>query len=231
MANGVSCAYFAVRNYFYGKKEHNLFKDGIGVAQTVRTAGAAGEIVQKSVKIQKKLADMGYANKNILNTADFLTKKAEFCKNMLYPLIIASGVYNTIKSDDKVKTGISQGSGILSMRYFEKAFEKFIKDGIPKLVKKIKPRLSEATINKINGITNKLFSNKYGKILKYVLQGALFATVSMTGYNVGSGVASKIVDKVRGNKYKNSSSIQVESGYTSPKYKENIFDDIEIIKE
>ena len=53
----------------------------------------------------------------------------------------------------------------------------------------------------------------------------------MTGYNVGSGVASKIVDKVRGNKYKNSSSIQVESGYTSPKYKENIFDDIEIIKE
>ena len=78
---------------------------------------------------------------------------------------------------------------------------------------------------------NSLSTNKYGKILKYVLQGVLFATVSMTGYNVGSNVSAKIVDKVRENKYKNSFSKEVESSCTSPKYDENVFDDIEVIKE
>ena len=40
MPNGISCAYFAARNYIYGTKEQNIFKEGIAGAQTVRTIDA-----------------------------------------------------------------------------------------------------------------------------------------------------------------------------------------------
>ena len=43
MANGISCAFFAGKNLIYGQKEKNVFKEGIGGIQTVRTVDSAAK--------------------------------------------------------------------------------------------------------------------------------------------------------------------------------------------
>ncbi len=117
MPNGVSCAYFAVRNYEYGKHNNDIFRDGVAGAQAVRTAGAIAE----SANVPPPLSGA-------------LGKIAGFAKKLVYPLIILSGIRTAIKSDDKVKTGCEQAGGISIMYIFEKSAEK----GLSALEKRIK---------------------------------------------------------------------------------------------
>ena len=176
MPNGVSCAYFAARNFIYGEKEHNIFKKGIGVIQSTRTADA----VSKSF--------ISGSDPFLASTKNFLGKAASFLKKLVYPLIVVSGIYNTAKSDDKVKTGVSQATGIVSMYGTEKFAEK--------------------TLNVIN---NKILSsqiqhsNKFVRGAWYIAKGAAFIAASMLGYNIGNKIGANTVDKIRAIKSKDNS--------------------------
>ncbi len=167
MPNGISCAYFAARNHIYGKSEGNMFKEGIAGIQTVRSVDAvtASSTMAKHVSSPVK---------------GFFSKSASFLKKLVYPLIIASGVYNTVKSDDKVRTGASQATGIGTMYAFEQVSEKALKSVHKKLM--TKPKFA---------------GNKLAKMGWYVLQGSAFVLASLTGYTVGSKSAEKAVDIVR----------------------------------
>lgn len=176
MPNGVSCAYFAARNHIYGHNEHNVFKEGIAGCQTVRTIDslASTKTVQNAVPIAK-------------NTAGFWGKAAKFARRIVYPLIIASGIYNTIKAEDKVKTGAMQAGGIGTMFAFETVAEKALKNVAKKLLD-----------------TPVCQQHKAARIGVYVAKGLAFVAASLTGYTVGSNGAENIVNKIRANKAKNS---------------------------
>lgn len=163
MPNGISCAYFAGKNLIYGKKEHNIFKEGIAGAQTVRTIDSA--------------AASGVINVPAKNT---ISKVAGIAKKILYPLIVMSGVYNTIQSDDKIKTGVEQASGIASMYTFEKVAE----TGLNSIENKVKN-------------TNIVKNNKKLACILYVLKGIAFVSASLTGYKAGNDVAGNAVDFIR----------------------------------
>ncbi len=166
MPNGISCAYFAAKNFIIGKKDDNIFRTGIAGAQTARTLNC----VSKSAPIIN----------NASKPAKALNKIAAFARKIVYPLIIASGVYTTAKSDDKIKTGTSQAAAITTMYCSEKAAEKILKN----LSKKI-PKYT----------TNS--SNKYAKVIYYILKGCFYASASILGYDLGNKSGKFAVDKIR----------------------------------
>ena len=192
MPNGVSCAYFAVRNHIYGKNEQNMFKKGIAGVQTVRTADAVANSSVAATHVATPVKG-------------FLGKAAALCRKIVYPLIIGSGIYNTVKSDDKVRTGISQASGIGTMYAFEQIAEKCLKN----IDKKIPT------------------SNKVARYTWYVAKGLTFAAASLLGYNVGSSGGEKIVDNHRNKKQaKNVEPFPVESDLNEKDIKATLFHDM-----
>ena len=166
MPNGISCAFFAGRNLVYGKKEENIFKQGIGAIQTTRTVDSAAQSGLLHIK-----------------GAPVLNQVTKIVKKLLYPLIIGSGVYNTMKSDDKVRTGASQAGGIVTMYMFEQVAEK----GLVKAEKKL---LENPIVKK----------NKFLRSCIYILKGLGFVAASLGGYNVGSKVAETAVDTFKNSK-------------------------------
>lgn len=187
MPNGVSCLFFAGKNLIYGQKEKNTFKEGIGVIQTVRGADflATANASQSHVSAATAAASSSTTiAKNPVTVV--LGKSAQFLKRILYPLFIASGVYNTVKSDDKVKTGACQASGIGMMFAGEQLAEK----GLIKLEKMIK---SKPIATKSLPI----------KIAWYITRGLAFAGASMLGYSAGNKIAEKSVDSIRSIKNNN----------------------------
>ena len=170
MPNGISCAYFGARNHIYGQKEKNMFKEGIAGAQTARTI----DTVAKTGVIKGPLASP------VISIFD---KAAAVARKIVYPLIIASGVYNTAIAEDKVKTGASQASGIATMYAFEQIAEKGLK--------KINNKLANTKI---------VQNNKAARIALYIAKGLTFVAASLSGYNLGSKSAEKIVDKARDKK-------------------------------
>lgn len=168
MPNGVSCAYFAARNHVYGQKEDNPFKKGIAGIQSVRTVDA----VVQAPKVVDVVAEP---------VCKTVKKLANFGKRIVYPLIIGSGVYNTVKSEDKVKTGASQTLGISTMYLFETFAEK----GLNKIA------------NYLSSF-DEFSNNNVSKGLWYVAKGAAFICASMAGFDVGSKISDTCVDKIRG---------------------------------
>lgn len=172
MPNGISCAYFAARNHIYGQKEDNPFKEGIAGVQATRTVDA---VVQ--APMLAKFASTHAGNR--------VSSIASFGKKIVYPLIIGSGIYNTIKSEDKVKTGSSQAGGISVMYIFEKYSEKLLDKA-----------------NEIFLQSSKLSNNKIASGLWYIAKGMTFVAASLAGYTIGSKSAESCVDTFRGTKSK-----------------------------
>ena len=197
MPNGISCAYFAARNYIYGQKEHNMFKEGIAGAQTARTI----DTVAKTGVIKGALASP-------IN--NLFSKAAAIAKKIVYPLIIASGIYNTVISDDKVKTGASQATGIATMYSFEKIAEKGLKN-----------------INNKLANTNIVKKNKAARIGLYIAKGLSFVVASLTGYNIGSKSAEKIIDKVRAKK--NDEQNLDDENIFNNNVKDELFEDMQML--
>lgn len=176
MPNGVSCLFFAGKNLIYGKKEDNLFKEGIGVIQTVRGADFLA-----SADIGGKAASASAAANSAKNPLRlFIGDAAKVLKKILYPFFILSGIYNTVKSDDKVKTGTGQAAGIGLMYTLEQIAEK-------NLVKAEKQIFSNPAS----------LGNTKRKAAWYILRGAVYAAASMLGYTAGTKTAEFSIDKIR----------------------------------
>lgn len=170
MPNGVSCACFALRNHKIAENTNNVFRRGIADIQTVRTLDAIAQtdVIQKTA--------LKPATTHLNNAANFLRK-------LVYPLIIGSAIYTTSKSDDKVKTGLSQAAGIGAMYGMEK--------------------LAELGLENIEKKVNSLKGGKYTKLAKmgwYVARGLIYLSVSLSGYKSASEFVSSIIDKIRGKK-------------------------------
>lgn len=191
MPNGISCAFFAGKNIIYGKKENNIFKEGIGGAQTARTIDSAAQAGLIKVPC-----------------ASGISKAAKIAKKIVYPLIIMSGIYNTIKAEDKVKTGFNQAGGITTMCLFEMAAEK----GLNSIERKL-----------IN--SNIIKNNKLLGIGLYAIKGLAFVTASLCGYSIGSKTADKAVDKIR---MKHSSNTDNKKEETADLQETNIFENMEL---
>lgn len=199
MPNGVSCACFAIRNHKIAESTNNVFRRGIAGIQTVRTVDAAAKasVIQQSA---------------LKPALPYLSKAAAFLRKLVYPLIIASGVYNTAKSDDKVRTGFSQAAGIGAMYGCEKVAEK----GLKHIDKKIE----------------NLKGNKYFKAIKiawYVAKGLLYLGASLGGYEGGSKLVEKIIDKIRGTKpseEKKKDSFDEINNNIPPSHVSNVFKEI-----
>lgn len=203
MPNGISCAYFAARNHLYGQKEHNIFKEGIAGAQTARTIDT---ITKTGVMKGPAAAPL----------SKFFGKAAAIARKIVYPLIIASGVYNTAKADDKVRTGASQGAGIATMYMFEQIAEKGLNN-----------------INKKALNTTLVKNNKYARAGLYVLKGLAFVAASLTGYNAGSKAGEIVIDKFRDiRQSKESLPVQkepvlpIDDGLPAGDIEENLFEDM-----
>ena len=200
MPNGVSCAYFALKNYKIGKKDENLFRTGIAGAQTTRTI----DCVTKATPIIKETSLI----------SKFFGRAAALARKIVYPLIIGSGVYTTFKSDDKVKTGVSQGLGIASMYSCERVAERILKS------------LESKILN-----SKSAQSSKPLRIATYVLKGCAYAASSIFGFNVGNKIGSKTVDSFRnltsGNANKYKDIYNPENMIDSTDLDDKIFDDIE----
>lgn len=192
MPNGVSCLFFAGRNLVYGTKENNVFKKGIGVIQSVRTAdflasanlqngAAAAGVSSADAAINISAGATGAAGTAIKNPILGAVKNAaSVLKKVLYPLFIASGIYNTVKSEDKIKTGTGQAAGIGLMYTFEK--------------------IAEKTLNTIDKSLSKNQSGQKSlplKIAWYILRGGIYAASSLLGYNTGNKIAENSVDVIR----------------------------------
>lgn len=227
MPNGVSCLFFAGKNLIYGQKEKNLFKEGIGVIQTIRGAdfiASASNTSKNATVSAASVASSGTTGASAVSSAtvvngnpirSLLGDSAKFLKKILYPLFIVSGIYNTAKSDDKIKTGACQFSGIGVMYAFE--------------------QIAEKSLSKFDKFLNNkaaVCKNKTAKIALYGLKGMIYAGASMLGYSVGNKIAEKSVDKIRD--IKNEKAIQKELyKYYSDNYTQNdktpVFDEIETI--
>ncbi len=192
MPNGVSCGYFAARNFVYGEKEDNIFKKGIGVIQTVRTIDAIAQKVPASTPL------LG-AKKT------FLEHTAGALKECVYPLIIASGIRNTLKSDDKVKTGVSQASAISVMWGVEKLAEKKL----------------ESLEKNFTG------KSKLTRAVWYVARGVMFIASSMLGYSAGNKAGELAVTQIRKN---NAVPERQNTTIFTPINESEVFEDMDILK-
>ena len=140
MPNGISCAYFALKNYKVAKEDENVFRGGIAGIQTVRTLDAATSAVSAlpaatvmsiGGKAAKASAPVGASFGSTLppvcqKAGKFLSGMAKVGRKLVYPLIVLSGVFNTMRSDDKVKTGVAQATGIGLMYTAETVAEKLL---------------------------------------------------------------------------------------------------------
>jgi len=203
MPNGISCAYFAARNHLYGQKEHNVFKEGIAGAQTARTIDTITKTGFVKGPVAKPLSK-------------FFGKAAAIARKIVYPLIIASGVYNTVKADDKVRTGASQAAGIGVMYMFEQIAEKGLN------------KLNQAALN-----TDVVKNNKYLRAGVYILKGLSFVAASLAGYNAGSKAGEIVIDKFRDIRQsdktepaKNEPVLPLEDGLPTGDIGQNVFADI-----
>lgn len=167
MPNAVSSAYFAVKNYEIGKKDDNIFRTGIGAIQTSRVINS----VQKTANIAPNFGS---------GAVSFMTK-------LLYPLIIASGTFSTIMSEDKVKTGVSQVGSISFMYMFEKVAESILK-------------IADKAITNTKFMQKGDIKSKAAYLAWKILKGASFAAASLSGYNIGNNTMNNIVDKHRAKK-------------------------------
>lgn len=198
MPNGISCAYFAARNHIYGKKEQNVFKEGIAGAQTARTI----DTVAKTGVIKGPLATP---------VSGFFDKAAKIAKKVVYPLIIGSGIYNTVIAEDKVKTGASQATGIATMYAFEQVAEKSLKSINNKLLSK------------------DIFKNhKVARVALYVAKGLAFVGASLSGYNVGSKAAEQIVDETRAKK-QNKEVLNQSTPFDTKGVEDELFKDMQLL--
>ena len=195
MPNGISCAYFAIKSYKVAKEDENVFRGGIAGIQTVRTLDAvssaigalpAASVMSLGGKAAKASAPVGASFGSTLppichKAGKFLSGMAKFGRKLVYPLIVLSGILNTARAEDKVKTGVSQASGIGLMYASETIAEKFLNPITHKIESSAKPWVKGAWA---------------------VARGLIYVGASLGGYDIGNKFASSIVDKVRGHKLK-----------------------------
>lgn len=195
MFSAVASGIFAVRNV-------NKTEDG-EVGRSAVALGQTAGVVQEIAKYDGAIAntarsavsvfsDMAKENKAF----EYAGKFTKFAVNNVNPLICVSGGIKTLMSDDKVKTGITEAAALAAMfagegltkQYYEKAIaSNSFKTLIDKLSK----------TKGINKIFKYLSKNKLNGKAGAIIKGLTFITASITSYNIGQNIGSKLADEVK----------------------------------
>lgn len=127
---------------------------------------------------------------------EYAGKVTKFAVNNVNPLICVAGAIKTLKSDDKVGTGISEAAALGTMfageTLFKHNYEKIVNSNTYKNV------ISKASSSKMfkpmfDFLEKHKWTGKAGNIIK----GLIFVAVSMSAYSCGKAVGDDIADKVK----------------------------------
>lgn len=224
MPNGLSCAYFAVRNHETGKKENNVFREGIADIQGIRTMNAAAgaatsgtfvsfaSSIKKACHINKDLGIIRSIGKIATPLQKPLSMLSSVGKKFVYPLIIASEILNTVRSDDKKKKACCSATAIGTMYILESLIENSFK---------------------------RLKVPEKWDLPFQIFKGTTFICASLAGYDIGNNISGNIVDKIRAKKScgniqntestGNGGNIEKQDETTHPGFnKNNLFEDIRL---
>ncbi len=124
---------------------------------------------------------------NSIYKTSAMNTAASVAGKVVNPLIVASGVYSVIKSDDKVKTAVKEGLGISGMFFLEKQ----MKSG----------KLGQQVSKGAKWVMEKLSKNaKTQSIGAKILCGLAFVGASIAGYDIASKAGESAVDILRKHK-------------------------------
>lgn len=197
MFSAVASGIFAVRNA--DKTRHGDYERG------AVTLGQTAGLVQEIAKYDNLAANACKSTISVFSDLakehkafEYAGKVTKFAVDHVNPLICASGVIKTAKSNDKIKTGITEagaltlmfaGEGIIKQNYDKVANSKALKNFGQKIKndKLFKPIYEYITKHKLGG--------KIGMIVK----GAVFVGGSMGSYAIGENLGSKYADHIKAN--------------------------------
>jgi len=183
--------YNNIRKVENGEKARGsvVFAQGAKIAQAVAkyhdsTANGASEAYNIFGKYANKSKILDYAGKGI----NWATRNVN-------PLICASAAYKTVKSDNKVHTGITQ-IGALSGMFLGEGLMKRNSDkvineeNIKKLAEKVKD------VKGFKSIAKTILEGGNGGKIASIIKGIAFVAVSMTSYNIGQKLGEDTADRI-----------------------------------
>lgn len=161
------------------------------VQEGAKSTSAIGNITRSTLSVGSKLAKQ-------YKVFDYASKVTKFAADNVNPLICVSGAIKTLRSDDKMKTGITETTALTTMfagealtkHYYDKIIgSKACKDLLTKAssTKYLKPVFEYLEKHNLTG--------KVGAIVK----GLAFVAASITAYNIGHKMGEDINDRLKAN--------------------------------
>lgn len=196
MFSAVASGIFAARNV---DKTANgdVGRSAVALGQT---AGLVQEIAKYDGIVAKGarsavsvFSDLAKENKAF----GYASKVTKFAVNNVNPLICASGAIKTLRSDDKVKTGITEAAALSTMFMAEAC----VKHNYGRVVNSsgFKNAVSKASKSSVlKPVFKFLEKHKWTGKAGTVLKGLVFVAASMTAYSAGQAVGNDIADSVKG---------------------------------
>lgn len=188
---------FAVRNA-------DKTKDG-DIGRGAVTLGQTAGVIQEVAKYDGMVANSARSAVSVFSDLakqnkafEYAGKVTKFAVNNVNPLICASGAIKTARSDDKVKTGITEtaalstmfaGESLVKKNYDSIASSKTVTHALEKAseTKLLKPVFEYLEKHKLNG--------KAANIAK----GLTFVAGSMTSYTCGQKLGDGLSSRVKAN--------------------------------
>ena len=152
--------------------------------QTAKTASEAYNIFGKYAQQSKAL--------------EYVGKGVNWATRNVNPLICASAVYKTYKSDDKVHTGITQ-AGAISGMFLGEGMMKLAQDDIFNAENVTKLAEYCKKIPGLKAISEALLKSGGSGKLAAITKGIAFVTASITSYALGEKLGSECADNVCAN--------------------------------
>jgi hypothetical protein len=195
--SAVASGIFAARNVDK-TKNGDVGRSAVALGQT---AGLMQEIAKYDGAVAKTakcalsvFSDMAKEHKAF----EYAGKATKFAINNVNPLICVSGAIKTVRSDDKVKTGITEAAALTTMFAAESA----VKHNYEQVAKSkaCKDTLDKASKSKLLKPTFEFLEkhNLTGKV-GTVVKGLAFVGASMSAYSAGQALGEDVSDKVKSN--------------------------------
>ena len=163
-----------------------------GVLQeAAKSTGVVGNAARSTVSVFSKMAKQHKA-------FEYAGKITKFAVDHVNPLICVAGAYKTLKSDDKIKTGITEACALGTMF----AGEALVKQNYDLIVKSntcqnILKKASDTKLLKpvFDYLKKNNLSGKAGSIIK----GITFVLASIGCYTIGQKMGENLSDNVKAN--------------------------------
>lgn len=197
MYSAVASGIFAVRNVdktANGDVGRSAVAYGQGAALVQEVAKYDGIIANSARSAVSVFSDMAKQNKAF----EYAGKITKFAVNNVNPLICVSGALKTARSDDKVKTGITETAALTGMFAGEGLIKLYYDKAIGSQT--CKSFLAIASDNKfLKPVFEYLEKHKLKGKAAAIIKGVTFVAGSMSSYAVGNSMGDDIAGRVKAN--------------------------------